>query len=221
MGNMALSPTVPEETRGNALWPILILCGLSVIGVLVWQAVTSSGNPNPLAANGNNSAGILDIGVLVFREGLECVLVLAAITAGTKTSGSLSQNPITIGAAAWFVATLATWVVTVHILNDLSHSIPALALQEATGLLAVIVLLVVMDWFFHKLYWTGWISIHTRRKRELIGSASGEKSSAFGLFWGLALLGLTSFYREGFEVVLFLQSYRLRLGDEPVLWGVE
>jgi high-affinity iron transporter len=220
MGNVALSPTVPEETRGNALWPILILCGLSVIGVLVWQAVTSSGNPNPLAANGNNSAGILDIGVLVFREGLECVLVLAAITTGTKTSGSLSQNPITIGAAAGFVATLATWVVAVHILNDLSHSIPALALQAATGLLAVIVLLVVMNWFFHKLYWTGWISIHTRRKRELIGSASGEKSSAFGLFWGLALLGLTSFYREGFEVVFFLQSYRLRLGDEPVLWGV-
>lgn len=34
------------------------------------------------------------------------------------------------------------------------------------------------------------------------------------------MLGFTSFYREGFEVVLFLQSYRLRLGNETVLEGV-
>jgi high-affinity iron transporter len=40
------------------------------------------------------------------------------------------------------------------------------------------------------------------------------------VWWGLALLGFTSLYREGFEVVLFLQSYRLRLGPAPVVYGV-
>jgi len=35
-----------------------------------------------------------------------------------------------------------------------------------------------------------------------------------------ALLGFTSFYREGFEVVLFLQSYRMKLAGRPVLYGV-
>jgi len=39
------------------------------------------------------------------------------------------------------------------------------------------------------------------------------------LMWGLILLGFTSLYREGFEVVLFLQSYNLRLGGEVVLKG--
>jgi high-affinity iron transporter len=33
-------------------------------------------------------------------------------------------------------------------------------------------------------------------------------------------LGFTAFYREGFEVVLFLQSYRLKLGSLVVLYGV-
>lgn len=33
---------------------------------------------------------------------------------------------------------------------------------------------------------------------------------------GMGLLGFTSFYREGFEVVLFLQSFRLRLGGKAV-----
>ena len=37
---------------------------------------------------------------------------------------------------------------------------------------------------------------------------------------GLGLLGFSSLYREGFEVVLFLQSYRLKLGGTPVLYGV-
>ena len=36
----------------------------------------------------------------------------------------------------------------------------------------------------------------------------------------MALLGFTSFYREGLEVVLFLQSYRLKLGNATVLYGV-
>ena len=36
----------------------------------------------------------------------------------------------------------------------------------------------------------------------------------------MALLGFSSLYREGFEIVLFLQSYRLKLGGQPVLYGV-
>ena len=39
------------------------------------------------------------------------------------------------------------------------------------------------------------------------------------VWWGLILLGFTSLYREGFEVVLFLQSYNLRLGGGVVLKG--
>jgi high-affinity iron transporter len=45
------------------------------------------------------------------------------------------------------------------------------------------------------------------------------ETSAARLRWGLILLGFTSLYREGFEVVLFLQSYNLRLGGGVVLKG--
>ena len=101
----------------------------------------------------------------------------------------------------------------------MSESISALALQAGTGLLAIIVLLVVMNWFFHKTYWTGWISLHNRKKQQLVGKAV-EGKQAWRLALGMALLGFTAFYREGFEVVLFLQSFRLRLGARPVLEGV-
>ncbi|MGB9456369.1 MAG: FTR1 family protein [Bryobacteraceae bacterium] len=163
-------------------------------------------------------SAVVDIGVLVFREGLECILVLAAITAGSVGTSSYHRT-IATGAGAGFAATLLTWLLAVRIVNDLSADVSALALQAATGLLAIIVLLVVMNWFFHRVYWTGWISLHTKKKRELLRAADHSASSPRRLLWGMGLLGFTSFYREGFEVVLFLQSYRLKLGGSPVVYG--
>jgi high-affinity iron transporter len=57
--------------------------------------------------------------------------------------------------------------------------------------------------------------MHSRQRQRLLGKASTWK-----VWFGLALLGFSSVYREGFEIVLFLQSYRLRLGAAPVAYGV-
>jgi high-affinity iron transporter len=195
---------------------------LLIFGVLVWQAIAVSGNPDPLAAPASSSAAILDIGILVFREGLECILVLAAITAGLSRSRQGYGSSIASGAGIGLLATLVTWSLAIAVMDDLSKHISALQIQAATGLLAILVLLIVMNWFFHKLYWTGWISLHNKKKNDLLQHASGNTSSASRekVFSGLALLGFSSVYREGVEVVLFLQSYRLRLGEQTVLRGV-
>jgi high-affinity iron transporter len=193
---------------------VLSLGVAAVAAVLVLQVLRTGGLPNPMA-HGDFGARVLDIAVLVFREGLECILVLAAVTAnmvGTKRS---YQKPVAAGALGAFAATLITWFVAVGIIESLTDNVSALNLQAATGLIAIIVLLVVMNWFFHKVYWTGWISMHSRKKTQLM-----KESSTAKLWLGLALLGFSSVYREGFEVVLFLQSYRLKLGIGPVLSGV-
>ena len=114
----------------------------------------------------NTAAAILDIGVLVFREGLECILVLSAITASMIGKNEHHRKAVGVGAAAGAVATIITWFIATHIVQDLSDNLNALQVQAWTGLLAVIVLLVVMNWFFHKLYWGGWISLHNRKKRN-------------------------------------------------------
>jgi high-affinity iron transporter len=193
---------------------VLSLGVAAVAAVLVLQVLRTGGLPNPMA-HGDFGARVLDIAVLVFREGLECILVLAAVTAnmvGTKRS---YQKPVAAGALGAFAATLITWFVAVGIIESLTDNVSALNLQAATGLIAIIVLLVVMNWFFHKVYWTGWISMHSQKKTQLM-----KESSTAKLWLGLALLGFSSVYREGFEVVLFLQSYRLKLGIGPVLSGV-
>ncbi len=90
--------------------------------------------------------------------------------------------------------------------------------QAATGLPALIVLLIVMNWFFHKVYWTGWISSHHKRRRSLL--AADPETNQRRMLLGLALLGFTSVYREGFEIVIFLQNLRELYGSSVVLEGV-
>ncbi len=207
--------------RTRALrWVLLSLAIFAVVGILVWQAITVAGSPNPEVQSPGSISGIVDIGVLVFREGLECVLVLSAITASFVRSDQPYRRPVAAGVAAGFFATLATWFVAVSIVNDLSRNLNALYVQAATGLLAILVLLVVMNWFFHKIYWTGWIGFHNKRKHDLLEGAHEGTTSRRSLLWGMAMLGFTSFYREGVEVVLFLQSYRLKLGGQTVFYGV-
>ena len=129
------------------------------------------------------------------------------------------RRPVAFGAGAAFIATLVTWWIAIGLIDDLTQKISTLNLQAATGLLAILVLLVVMNWFFHKVYWTGWISLHTKKK-QTCWSALGPLRLPANLWWGFVLLGFTSLYREGFEVVLFLQSYRLKRGGRIVLYGV-
>ena len=198
----------------------LLTAALIVISVLVWQGVTASGAPDPTVPHTTSNVAVLDTGVLVFREGLECILVLSAVVASMMGSNKQYRRPIAIGVALGFVATVITWFIAVGIISDLTQNISALYVQAGTGLLAIIVLLIVMNWFFHKIYWTGWISLQNRKKKQLLKSVNNPAGSAAKILWGLALLGFASFYREGVEVVLFLQSFRLRIGGTAVLEGV-
>ena len=49
-----------------------------------------------------------------------------------------------------FVAILITWFIAIKIVGRFTESVSALDLQAATGHVAVIVLLVIMNWFFTK-----------------------------------------------------------------------
>lgn len=198
---------------------LLVIAAVSVIALLLWQGVTAQGAPDPLKPNTSPTVAFLDIAVLVFREGLECILVLAAITASMIGARSVHRRPVAIGAGIAFGATFITWLIATGIMSQLTESVPALDLQAATGLLAVVVLLVIMNWFFHKIYWGGWIRAHNRRRKALLANANAVLISQRRLYWGFVLLGFTSLYREGFEVVLFLQTYHLRLGGGVVLKG--
>ena len=157
-----------------------------------------------------------DAAVIVFREGLEAVLILAALTASFVGARRRLRRPVLLGALVGLAATAATWAVAQTIVHSLSSG--GLELQAITGLLAIGVLLLVTNWFFHRIYWSEWIGRFNRRRKALetldrTGIVSGQLA-------GLLLLGLTSVYREGFETVLFLQSLQASAGTATTMLGV-
>jgi high-affinity iron transporter len=209
----------PRLAPANAWRAAFIAAAALVVALAIVAAIAAGGEPDPTIAR-SSATRVVDIAVLVFREGLESILVLTAITASMRSSVGQHRKPIGLGATVGFAASLATWLIVVRIVDALTDSLPALQVQAATGLIAIVVLLVVMNWFFHKVYWTGWIGLHTQKKQELIAGATSRVLSPQKVLFGLALLGFTSVYREGFEIVLFLQSYRLALGSMAIAEGV-
>src|SRR4051812_9626393 len=112
---------MPEPTRKSLTTVALTLGAAAVASVLVLQVLQTGGLPDP-TGHGKFGARVLDIAVLVFREGLECILVLSAITANMVGERRSYQRPVGAGAALALVATLITWQVAVGILDSLGES---------------------------------------------------------------------------------------------------
>jgi high-affinity iron transporter len=158
---------------------------------------------------------LTDAAILVFREGLEAVLILAAITASFVGARRHLRRPVLLGGIAGIGATAITWGAVQLLVSELGTG--GLRLEAITGLLAIAVLLLVTNWFFHRVYWSQWIARFNRRRKGLerfdrLGFVSGQVLA-------LGVLGLTSVYREGFETVLFLQNLQVSAGTTTCLLG--
>jgi high-affinity iron transporter len=200
------------------VWTGLVLLAAVTIVVVSWHAKGGTQDPTALPPGHrlSHTTVVINSAILVLREGLETILVLAAITASFLGGNRVYRRPVAAGGAGAIVAGVATWFFVVWLIGRFHGG--EFDVQAATGLPSLIVLLIVMNWFFHKVYWTGWISHHHRRRRGLLG-ADGETTRRRMLL-GLALLGFTSVYRECFEIVIFLQNLRELYGSSVVLEGV-
>ncbi len=187
---------------------------LVVAGLVYLMATASTGPADPTEAGAGQShtTVVFNSAIIVFREGLEAVLIFAAVIASFLGANKLRRRPVVAGACAAFGAAVLTWFGAQAVLAVASPL--GAKLEAITGFLAIVVLLLVLNWFVHNVYWSQWIGRHHRRRRELL-AATGIGATA-----GLFALGFTSVYREGFEVVLFLQTLQLQNGTATVLEGV-
>ena len=188
--------------------------GLAVLAGLVYLMATADTGPaDPTEVRGPQSHAtvVFNASVIVFREGLEAVLIFAAVTASLLGANAGRRKPVVAGAGVAFGAAVATWFVVQALLDAAAPLGPRL--EAITGFIAIAVLLVVLNWFVHKVYWSQWIGRHHRQRRKVLGAAARS--------WpGSSRSGFTSVYREGFEVVLFLQNLELQAGTGTVMEGV-
>jgi high-affinity iron transporter len=175
-------------------------------------ADTGPQDPTEVAERQSQATVVFNSAAIIFREGLEAVLIFAAVTAGLSGAHAARRRPVVAGALVAFAASVLTWFAAQALLDVASPLGPRL--EAITGFIAVVVLLIVLNWFVHRVYWSEWIGRHHRRRKVLI-ARTGLAATV-----GLVALGFTSVYREGFESVLFLQNLELKSGSATVLEGV-
>jgi high-affinity iron transporter len=213
----ATSKRLTERTSFY-VWTAIVLALAVTAVVFGWHAKGGTTDPTALPPGHrlSHTTVVLNSAILVLREGLETILVLAAITASFLGANRSYRRPVVAGSGIGILASIGTWFLVVWFIGQFHGG--EFDVQAATGLPSLIVLLLVMNWFFHKMYWTGWISSHHKRRRSLL--SSDPETNRRRMLLGLALLGFTSVYREGFEIVIFLQNLRELYGSSVVLEGV-
>ena len=148
---------------------------------------------------------------IIVREGLEAILIIAAIIAYLVKSGnSKSLKNVYIGAIAGIAASFAAaavlaWAKQAFVGAGIAQEI----IEGITALIAVCVLFYVSNWMISKAEAASW----SRYIDDKVQS-SLEQGSSFAL----AFTAFLSVFREGAEVVLFYQPM-LSEGNPGMVWA--
>ena len=148
---------------------------------------------------------------IIVREGLEAILIIAAIIAYLVKSGnkSILKNVYigaVLGIAASFVAAgLLSYLKKVWVGAGQSQEV----IEGITALIAVCVLFYVSNWMISKSEAASW-------SRYIDGKV--QSSVAEGSGFALAFTAFLSVFREGAEVVLFYQPM-LTEGNAGMVWA--
>ncbi|MCL6307721.1 cytochrome c/FTR1 family iron permease [Pseudomonas syringae] len=137
--------------------------------------------------------------LILLREGLEAILVLAAILAFLRNTGQqFAVRSVNIGWGLALLAGLATWALAAYVI-DVSGAQREL-LEGATALFASVMVLWLGVWMHDRRHAAAW---QDYIKSSLVGG---------GGRFGFALLAFFSVYRELFEVILFYETLWLQAG---------
>lgn len=164
-------------------------------------------------SEGNLSPGAAFVSALVIllREGLEAILLLAAIIAFVKRTGR--QDALRHVHAGWVLALAlgaATWAAA-NYLFDISGANRELT-EGITALFAAAMLLYVGYWLHGRTQAQAWSAF----LRDTVGQALDRKT-----LWAMVGVSFLAVYREIFEVVLFYEALWMQAGEpgRGALWA--
>jgi len=140
--------------------------------------------------------------VILLREGLEAILVLAALVAMLIKSGR--PEALRYVHAGWIAALAVgalTWVASSHVVTVSGASREVT--EGVTALVAAVMLLYVGFWMHRHAHAERWKTYIESRVRAALSSRT---------LWTLASISFLAVYREAFETVLFYQALWIEAG---------
>jgi high-affinity iron transporter len=157
-------------------------------------------------------AAFLSAFVILLREGLEAILVLAAIFALLIKAERRDALPYVH--AGWIAALVLgglTWLVASYVIvvSGATREVT----EGVTALVAAALLLYVGFWMHRKAYADRWRTFLQGQLRDALSART---------MWALAFVSFLAVYREAFETVLFYQALWIQAAPAyvPVLGGL-
>ena len=148
---------------------------------------------------------------ILFREGLEALLIVTVLLAFTRKAGAAAATrQIHLGWMAALAAGVATWYAASGLIN-ISGATRELT-EGVAGVLAAVILFYVGFWMHNHSKSQKWIGYIKSKVHNALSS---------GTVWVLTFVAFISVYREIFETILFYQALWTQVTDVTyLLYGV-
>ncbi|PGL68914.1 FTR1 family protein [Bacillus sp. AFS055030] len=162
-------------------------------------------------ATKKTSYTMFDAGTIVFREGLEALIIISALLAlVSKGKQESARKWIFVGGAFGILASLVAGLLFKFLLSSISAGISNQLIEGISGLIAVVFMLTVGLW------------LHKQSRQQEYGSKMKEKAKAAIAGGGILSLSLLSFFavfREGAETVVFYIGMSTSITTKELLTG--
>ncbi|MEI8094547.1 MAG: FTR1 family protein [Spirochaetales bacterium] len=153
-----------------------------------------------------------DVGFLLFREGLEALLVIAALVSFLNKAEQKSGKAwVWTGAGLGLAVAIGIAGVVSTFVATLSSEFTVHVVEAVSGLVAVVLMLSVGVWLHGKAQIRDW----NKYVKDQMSSIAAK-----GSFFGLGLLAFLSVLREGGETVVFFWGLAAGLSPADFWLGV-
>ncbi|WP_379130635.1 FTR1 family protein [Paenibacillus sp. sgz500958] len=164
----------------------------------------------PLAGEAKYTAW--DAALILLREGLEAILVLAALLAYLKRSGSQGARKwIWSGAAAGLAGSAGMAVILTYVISRAAAGGAREMIEGITGLIAVVMMLTIGRWMHGKSSTSSWNSYVGRQM---------DGALATGSLWSLFSISALAILREGAETTIFYVGMAPSIEASQLLLGI-
>lgn len=153
-----------------------------------------------------------DAGLILFREGLEAILIIVSLLTFLNKSGNADKRKwIWSGAAIGVAASAILAVILSIVFSNLSTGSSRETIEGVTGLIAVLFMLTIGAWLHKKSNLHAW----NRFVEQSIGA-----SLAKGALWSLAFTAFLAVVREGAETIIFYMGMAATISMTDLVIGI-
>lgn len=161
---------------------------------------------------GKDGYSFWDAAIIMLREGLEIILIVAALLSFLNRTNNSDKRPwIWGGVGAGVVASVVLAFVLTAALSAAAAGSERELLEGITGLIAVVVMFTVGAWLHNKSNIGSW----NQYIKDKVGTALAR-----GSLWSLAGVAFLTVVREGAETVIFYLGMAANISSSQLMLGI-